>query len=313
MWESETFPITSLTMKYQSILVGIDFSKASVRALKEAIRLGSYDATPIHLLHVVDQRIIENLEDQVVVDEDRTLSDSKRRLEDFAAEHAGDYPHLTTETVLDHPFRSFIKVSKERKADFLVLGSRGTSDDPHRLGVVASKCLRKAATPLLIVDPAQGESIKKVVCAVDYSETSKRAIEHAIHIANLEQADLEFLHVYIPPSSFQNPESGVMLMGFEGIADYPNITKNNLEQFVEPFRNTIKDSSVNCAVVDHMSVGRGIINHLKDRGGDLLVLGTHGRTGWRTLLLGTTAEHVFHKIPCSTLAVKPSDFTFEAD
>lgn len=300
-------------MNYKSILVGIDFSPASARALREAVRLGAYDSTPIHLLHVVDRRIIENLEDHVVVDEQRTVSDAQKRLQDFVAEHVQNYPELTMETVLGHPFRSFIQASEDKQADLLVLGSRGTGDDPHRLGVVASKCLRKAAAPLLVVDPAQGDTIDKVVCAVDYSDTSKRAVQQAIHIANLEQADLEFLHVYIPPSSFQSPESGVMLMGFEGIADYPKVAKKNLEQFVEPFTASIQTSKVGYSVVDHMSVGRGIINHLKDHGGDLLVLGTHGRTGWRSLLLGTTAEHVFHKIPCSTLAVKPEEFTYSAD
>lgn len=300
-------------MTYKSILVGIDFSKACARALQEAVRLASFDSTPVHLLHVIDHRVLENLEDQVIVDQKRTMAESERRLEEFAAEHAKGYDHLTFETVLGHPFRDLIRSMTKQESDLVVLGSRGTSDDPHRLGVVASKCLRKAAAPLLIVDEHQGDSFTKVVCAVDYSETSRRAAEHAIQIANLDQADLEFLHVYIPPSSFQSPESGVMLMGFEGIADYPNVARDQLKKFIEPMAGQIRSENVTYSVSDHMSVGRGIINHLKEQGGDLLVLGTHGRTGWRSLLLGTTAEHIFHRIPCSTLAVKPEEFTYSVE
>ncbi len=300
-------------MTYKSILVGIDFSKASARALRETVRLAAYDATPVRALHVVDQRVLENLEDQVVIDKERTLSEAKRRLIDFVKLHAPQYDGLDLEVVLGHPFKDFIKVMNANDVDLAVLGSRGTTDDPHRLGALASKCLRKAPAPLLIVDEGKDEPIAKVVCAVDYSETSKSAIEHAIQIANLEQADIEFVHVYVPPSSFQSPESGVMLMGFEGISDYPNVARKSLEKFVEPFRSRIKSDKVTCTVIDHMSVGRGIIGHLKKKGGDLLVLGTHGRTGWRSLLLGTTAEHIFHKIPCSTLAVKPENFTYQTN
>lgn len=300
-------------MNYERILVAVDFSPASAQALREAVRLGSFDMIPVQVLHVIDQRVLENLEHQVVVDQDRTLSEALRRLEAFAREHAAGYPHLLLEPVLGHPFRTVIQKVNTDRPSILLLGSRGTSNDPHRLGALASKCLRKAPVPVLIVDDRQREPFSKVVCAVDYSDTSKRGIQHAIHIANLDQAHLDFLHVYIPPSSFQSPESGIMLMGFEGIADYPQAAEQSLRDFVEPLASQIQTHPIRYSVVDHMSVGRGIVNHLKETAADLLILGTHGRTGWRNLLLGTTAEHIFHKIPCSTLAVKPEEFTYTLD
>jgi universal stress protein E len=297
-------------MNYQRILVGIDFSNASSRALREAVRLASYNATPLLVLHVVDQRVLENLEDEVVVDKNRTLADAKSRLADFIAEHGAGYEGTELQVVLGHPFMEFVRTINDQKIDLLVLGSQGTHDHPNRLGALASKCLRKAATPLLVVDDRQQVPFERVVCAVDYSESSKHVIEEAIHVANLEQAALEFVHVFVPPSSFQSPESGVMLMGFEGIADYPRVAAENLKKYVEPYVSQFKGRNVTFNVVDHVSVGRGVVDYLKENGGDLLVLGTHGRTGWRSLLLGTTAEHIFHRIPCSTLAVKPTDFTY---
>lgn len=298
-------------MKYERILVGTDFTTTSARALGEAVRLASYDSTPLHVLHVVDRRVLENLEDQVVVDEARTMAEAERRLEEFAAEHAGGYENLQLEVVLGHPFAEFIRVINETKVDLVVLGSQGTHEHGNRLGALASRCLRKAPAPLLVMDERKHEPFQKVVCAVDYSDTSKLVVEKAIHLANLEQADLEFVHVYVPPSSFQSPDSGVMLVGFEGIADYPRVVRGNLEAFVKPFLSSVTTSNVSYQVVDHMSVGRGLVSYLKENEGDLLVLGTHGRTGWRSLLLGTTAEHIFHKIPCSTLAIKAPDFTYQ--
>ncbi len=297
-------------MKFQRILVGIDFSHSCSQALTEAVRLASYDSTKVHLLHVVDKRVLESFGEEVVIDADRTINEAESRLADFIKEHAGGYQEIETEVVIGHPFAEFIRVINDTDIDLVVLGSAGTHDHPNKLGAIASKCLRKAPCALLVVDESQPKNFEKVVCAIDYSDTSADVVEYAIHIARLEQAALDFVHVYSPPSAFQDPESGVMLVGFEGIADYPRVVRENLESFVEPY---LKDAGVNeviYSVVDHMSVGRGIVSHLKEASNYLLVLGTHGRTGWRGLLLGTTAEHVFHKIPCSTLAVKPKDFHY---
>ncbi|MGK0188457.1 MAG: nucleotide-binding universal stress UspA family protein, partial [Verrucomicrobiales bacterium] len=58
---------------------------------------------------------------------------------------------------------------------------------------------------------------------------------------------------------------------------------------------------------------REVINHLTECSADLVVLGTRGRTGFKSLLMGTTAEKLIHETPCSALAVKPKGFHFEID
>jgi nucleotide-binding universal stress UspA family protein len=60
-------------------------------------------------------------------------------------------------------------------------------------------------------------------------------------------------------------------------------------------------------VVTSQSIHHGIFEELKEANA---VLGTRGRTGFKKLLLGTTAEGLINKTPCSALAVKPADFHF---
>ena len=293
------------------ILVGIDFSQGCAHALREAVRIAGFRSTYVEILHVIDRRVLEDLEDKVVVDVARTLNEAQKRLEEFVAKHGQGYENVRLRVVLGHPFKELISTMNRVKVDLVVLGTRGTSDDPHRLGALASKCLRRAPSPILLVDDRKSEPIKKVMCAVDYSDTSKKAAKFAIHIATLEKARLEFIHVFIPPTSFHSPETGLMLVGFEGMADYPKQDRKALAAFVEPLlEGQTLDHEVTYTAVDDASVGRGIIKKINEHGCDLLVMGTHGRTGWNRLLLGTTAEHIFHRVPCSTLAVKPDEFSF---
>lgn len=299
-------------MKYTKILVGVDFSEASAQALHEAVRLASYDSTPVLVLHVVDRSVLDYLASEVVLDEARTLAESKARLDDFLQKQALGYAEVEGRVVIGRPFDETVNIINDEGVDLVILGSRGTSADPHRLGALVSKCLRKAPAAVMAVEERPAEAFTKVVCAIDYSDTGKEVLEQAIHLAKREQAELDVVHVYASPASFQDPATGLVTIGYEGIADYPKMMEQSLKNFLEPFRGEMEGLKVTEAVVDHMSVGRAIVNHLQDRGGDLLVLGTHGRTGWRTLLLGTTAEHIFHRIPCSTLAVKPKDFHFSA-
>jgi nucleotide-binding universal stress UspA family protein len=61
-------------------------------------------------------------------------------------------------------------------------------------------------------------------------------------------------------------------------------------------------------IFDYQGYGAGITEFVKQVNGDLVVLGTRGRTNLRDMLLGSTAERVVRDAPCSILAVKPEGF-----
>lgn len=300
-------------MNFRHLVVGIDFSESSVLALREAVRLASYDSVPITAVYTVDQSVIDYLQEHAVLDESETRTQSEARLAAFVTEHAEGYDAVEARVRVGHPFEELLREVEAQKADLLVMGRRGVTDDPVSVGAVAGKCLRKAPVPVLLAG-AGDEQIADVVCCIDYSETSNRVLDYAITMARLHQAELEILHIYMSPAAFQSPESGYVIIGFEGFNDYPERMREKLETFVEPFREKLDAlNKVHLTVREHASPGRGIIRHLEDSKCDLLVMGTRGRAGWKSLLLGTTAEHVLHRIPCSSLVIKPQDFDFKVD
>ncbi len=298
-------------MNYKHLLVGVDFSPCSADALKEAVRLAAYDNALVTAIHVIDEEVMQYLKSHTVVDETRTRDEIRSRLDHFVGLHAGDYERVEARLAEGHPFAEIIKSVNDNRPDLLLLGSRGHGDDERRLGAIASKCLRKAPLPVLLTQERQGKPFQQVVCCIDYSPTSKRAINEAIRVAKLEQARLDFLYVYASPRIYQEAGTGYVITGIEDGEDFKRLMQQNHENFLSHFEKELKGIEVTQSVVDRISIGGGIIDHLKQMKGDLLVIGTRGRTGWMKLLLGTTAEHVVHRVPCSTLAVKPEGFRFE--
>ena len=81
--------------------------------------------------------------------------------------------------------------------------------------------------------------------------------------------------------------------------------KNELGAFAEPLAAEQPGVKISTSVVERINIREAIVDHVKERHADLVVLGTRGRTGLREMLIGTTAEKIVANAPCSILAVKP--------
>ena len=300
-------------MDYKHIVVGVDFSPCSAEALKDAVRLGRSSSAQISAVHILDREVMDYLNGHTVVDEDRTRKEAQARLDDFVGKHAEGWSSVESLLVVGHPFADLVKICATKEADLLLLGSRGHGNDGGHLGVIASKCLRKAPLPVLLAQDRQGDPIRQVVCCVDYSATSKSAVAHAIQVAKLEGAALDFLNVYASPYTYQETGTGYISSGLVNAEDFGKIMQQNLKNYLAAFEEDCQGLDTTQTVLDRISMGRGIIDRLAEINGDLLVIGTRGRTGWKKLLLGTTAEYVVHRAPCSLLAVKPEGFDYVID
>jgi len=288
----------------QTILVGIDFSECSRRALEQAVRLARWNNARLSIIHVQDFSELElsGVEFPPPLDElrRRHREQSIARLAEWAKQ--ADAPASTSREVMNGvPLEVLLQESRSRGADLLVLGETGGSLLPHGTGTLATKCLRKAATKVMLVHARQVRPFRRVLACVDFSETSCAAVAQAVRVADQEQAELHLLHVFRAEWniwSLQHPLPA--LSDFE--KNYRAILKNNLRQFaaVPPGINTTY------TVTPAESHGAGIAEYARRVEADLVVLGTKGRTSLRYVLLGSTVERLLREIPCSALVVRPS-------
>jgi len=149
-------------------------------------------------------------------------------------------------------------------------------------------------------------AIKKILCPVDFSESSAYALRYALAFAVAYDADLELLHVmempFLPP--YSTTAAPDLSMTIERIMQE---SQQALDELVE------RNKALHPRVTGRMVVGTPfieIINAAKEGGVDLVVVGTHGRTGLKQILIGSVAEKVVRKSPCPVLAVKHPEHDF---
>ena len=142
---------------------------------------------------------------------------------------------------------------------------------------------------------------KKICCPVDFSDASRAAMEVAADLSRRTGASLTLLHAY-PVPGFTFPDGSVVASA--------RMMQELAEQAAKHLKDWAKDAEGLGAVgVDNVtSVGEPaveILRRVKEHGVDLLVLGTHGRSGLEHALLGSVTERVVRKARCHVLTVHP--------
>ncbi len=301
----------------ENIVVGVDFSCFSRCALKQAARIAGWNQAKRHVLHVVDTSMVTHLKEfweckrALVGSQDaveKIRNSAQTQLEETIGK-VGDVS-IQPDAITGTPFLELLRRVRDNSADLLVLGSNGSSDPSKGAGVLATKCVRKAATKVLLVRADHAEPFKNVVACIDFSESSYGVIEQAIRVAQQDEAALHVLHVFSPP---WKGASYIPKPSKEDEQHHSGSLCDRLQVTLEPFESEMNALQVETNVVENARESDGIVQFIEGSGADLVVVGTRGRTGMRAVLLGTVAERIVRESPCSVLAVKPKDFKYEID
>jgi len=132
--------------------------------------------------------------------------------------------------------------------------------------------------------------IKKIVYPTDFSSYSNQAYFHAIALAEIHGASLTVLYVYSP--EVKTPVSSAQ-------DDPRRYWQDQLEQ-IRPVNPRIPVQHV---CLEGNPAGE-IVRYCREVNADVIVMGTHGRTGVERMLMGSTAEKVLRDASCSVLVVK---------
>jgi len=146
-----------------------------------------------------------------------------------------------------------------------------------------------------------GADWKRICCPVDFSDASRAALEVAADLAKRTAAQLTVLHAYpIPGYTFPDGSVVASPVMMQEVAE-------GAERHLEAWRKDAEGLGA-AGVKAETVVGepaREIVEFARVNGVDLLVLGTHGRTGLEHALLGSVVERVLRKAPCAVLSVRP--------
>jgi nucleotide-binding universal stress UspA family protein len=149
-------------------------------------------------------------------------------------------------------------------------------------------------------------AFKRILCAVDFSETSVEAFKQAVELARLLAGHLYVLHVIearpVVPGLIGADEVGEMAVELEEKATAA------LESLVASLASSLEGVPLALEI----TAGRAfveILNHARDWSADLIVLGAKGATGLEQIVIGGATERVMKDAPCSVLIVRGASRT----
>jgi nucleotide-binding universal stress UspA family protein len=200
------------------------------------------------------------------------------------------------------PHEEIVQAAVDVNAGLILTGSGETQKgDKFLLGTTTERIIQKSEKPVFVVKENAPLNVQHILCPVDFSPPSKRALKNAITMSHRFKAELTVLSVCELPSS----------VWFNSGKDWEEENhskcvehKTKFDKFLQDFNfsglNWVKETCKGNPAEEILSLITGKMV-------DLLVIGTTGKTGLNRLFMGSVAEKVVREVPCSFLTLKSED------
>ena len=288
-------------MKNANILVPIDFSELSYKALESAVTFAElFDGaiTPFHSyvsMSDVDIPDTSSSSEKLFKDHEQLEKKLKKKLDQKAAQYV-DSKYLNDGIVqVGNPADAIIEAAQN--FDIIVMTTHGrTGFSRLIMGSVAEKVIRFAPVPVVVVEEKSNISpLKKILLTTDFSEYSLKAVPFARSIAEASKARLDIVHV----------------VSFEQFGSIPQIQaatdtkKKQMKELIDERFDDMQDQVKTEVVSTQRSIHEKITKIVHKGEYNLVVMATIGRTGLEYLRLGSTASNVVRHVENAVFTVNP--------
>jgi nucleotide-binding universal stress UspA family protein len=301
--------------KLDRILVATDFSAQADRAVERAAALAAQHGAHLVALHVVDEELPnEGLLHLIAESPEKVAEEavqhSHERLQQLLESLSQSYtlPSYEARVTVGHAHTDIVGCAQEVDADAVVLGAHGRHGVQDLfLSSTAEHIVRQGDRPMLVVKGEPQPTYRRILAAVDFSETSRLALEAAVRLA--PEAELQVLHVYSTWLE-QRLSSGGVPAG--QIERYHQKHLEHLWSQMDGFLRGCDLGQVTPKAVLRPGYAARVVTAASAEGGaDLLAVGTHGHSLIYYWLVGRVAMRVLHTTSCDVLAACPPRSAFE--
>jgi nucleotide-binding universal stress UspA family protein len=198
-----------------------------------------------------------------------------------------------------------ISTCRSWQGDLIIVGATKQGEERF-LGSTGERILRKAPVPVLVAKRALPGGPKTILVPTDFSPCAQQAAEEALALVRGFGGRIVFLHVldirYIYLAAY----------GAEPVL-LPPVTAEDLEPDWQEFLHALPlDGGLQWEKQTREGpAAQTITEAAAEIGAELIVIGTHGRSGLAHMLLGSVAEQVLRRASRSVLTVRPNAFRFE--
>lgn len=296
-------------VRMKQILCAIDFSDFSLDALRHGLVLAQWYSAQLTIFHVyqVSQPLpVDSVPVSMPVFVEADPNKVAEDVRQFCAplvEASGQRVEIVV--MPGDPARELRREAERVPVDLLILGTHGRSGFERLfLGSVTEKVLRSTRVPVLTIPPPVREPgspiAKTILCPIEFSDASTRALEYALSLAKEADARLILLHAIEDLLG----DAGTDALGHLRVSEYYH---HREQDAAARLKAIVPDSARVWAKPEERVVkGRAyheILKVVADEQVDLVVMGVQGRSVLNRLVFGSTTHHVIREAGCPVLTL----------
>ena len=275
------------------ILIPTDFSPEADSAREAARSLALKSGAELHFLHVLEPVSGYGFNFSGPNDEAGLLQVYQMKLIEQATQQlkkvalSSEFMGITThyETRVDDIYKAVLEYSKEKHIDLIVMGSKGISGlEEVLIGSNAERIVRLSNAPVLVIKKSVPDfDVKKIAYATNLEANVDKVVAGLKSFQEAFGAEIMLVNINTPNNFYRTRSILTMLENFAKRHHLTNYTTH---------------------VYSDTSEEEGIIYFAEDYDADVIVMGTHGRTGFSHLLSGSLAEDVVNHSSKPVLTIK---------
>jgi nucleotide-binding universal stress UspA family protein len=293
---------------YRTILVPVDGSPLSERALPFATRLAGPGSTLV-LVRSTAERQLSVLEpwavEQIVREQLAAPERVERELMALANQLRAQGLQVESHLSYEDPADSIAEAARGVDADVIVMSTHGRSGLGRWLyGSVADRVMRRAPAPVLLV-PAACECVwpsdrpLRLLVTLDGSDLARYVLEPAAAFAEAISGEVVLLRVVEPPEY-------TTLYGMPPISYDVEVELGRAREYLDVAAAKLRGRGVRVQVQADSGAPASIITAVaREQQVDVIAMATHGRGGLTRFLMGSVATEVLHRVATPMLLVRP--------
>jgi nucleotide-binding universal stress UspA family protein len=280
--------------KYRKILVAVDGSASGMHALSESFKFAQDEKSWITVVSVIPPY----LGDLDMTAVGNVMAAIRKPCEDALAEarRMADDARIMVRTACEEgePHERIVDLADSGNFDLIVMGRKGQNRLERSLvGSVTARVIGYSGTDVLVVPNECRVGWKKILVATDGSKFSEAAAERAVSFAKAYGGELLIVSVVDVPAEFYGEAPDAW---------------DNLVMKAKGYTKKVKQQADNSEVkaktlVKEAETWQAIIQVATEEKADAIVMGSHGKTGLKRLLMGSVTEKVIGHAPCNVLVI----------
>ena len=287
---------TRAEIRIKNILVPIDFSEHSLKTLGFAQAIAKQFGAHLHLAHIYepDIPITTVMAMPLSLPPVQVGQGVRRHLRDVAKRFGIEVRPGAIHAIEGRPFEEICRIARLEAIDLIVIATRGNTGLKHLLlGSTAERIVRYSPCPVLVVHPRQETEKRdvrfhRILVPVDFSACSLKGLKYARGLAKRFGSKLVLLNsvalqYYIASDEYARYDLPLLMQQAE---------KVSRRQMRELILETAWDGIDVKPSLQIGHAGQQICARAAEDDADLIVTSTHGTTGFKHILLGSTAEYV---------------------